>query len=98
MSVPFAAIQKVVKIKPATFEKQRNRNFIREKPLYDNMFEIKLKCPFEDIWRYRNEERRQVLFARSDVKSSRSPSRSNRSGYKDRSMSSNMRSSKSPVF
>lgn len=61
LNVPFAAIASVIKLRNDTFEKQRNRNYLKEKHLYENLFEVKLKCPFDKIWEYRNTKRRSII-------------------------------------
>jgi hypothetical protein len=63
--VPFAAIKNVVKLPASEFEKQRNRNFLKQRPLFENLFEIKLNCNFEDIYNYRNAERQSLYQSKS---------------------------------
>ena len=53
VSVPFNAIASVVKLPSKTFERQRNRNYLKEQELFNNLLEIKLNCTFDELYKYR---------------------------------------------
>lgn len=60
VSIPYSAISKVVKVSPTEFEVPKNRNELRQKELFAQMFEIKLQCEYEDIYLYREVEKVQI--------------------------------------
>lgn len=53
ISIPIKAIGEISNPDPKGFEKSNHRNKDAEKNLYNNMFEVKLKYKYEDLYRFR---------------------------------------------
>ena len=49
VSIPTDSILKAVRLRPNDFEIPNNRNKWIQQDLYQNMFEIKLKCDYEAL-------------------------------------------------
>ena len=53
VSVPLETIEKAVKVELSEVEVQNNRNLRAHKHLYENLFEVKLKYSYEDVYKFR---------------------------------------------
>ena len=60
VSIPTSAILKAIKLKAKDFEQTNNRNKMQDKDLYNNMFEIKLKCEYDELQNYRYDMRANI--------------------------------------
>lgn len=53
VSIPLSAISQVIKLRKDEFEVPKNRNAQQQRLLFTQLFEIKLKFEYEQIYKYR---------------------------------------------
>lgn len=64
MSIPISAISHATRLPANAFETNKNRNYRKQKELFKQMFEIKLNCQYEKIYKYREIDRQSISGSR----------------------------------